>query len=178
MHVNTHKKISDEFALDRLVGEYISDTSSNEDDLLEYTLMKHGRKERMKKKFHKYKSKEEVKRFLENRKPLSLVQTKDGIFNVIIQCRRDCAVVHIPLNVRFIKRLDKVNMNCHRIDIDHTLKEQPVNELDESWINSNMVALPMIINSPNSKTECVYYFVDAEWTELSNNSDIIKPMDL
>ena len=69
-------------------------------------------------------------------------------------------------------------MNCHQINIDHTLKEQPVNELDESWINSNMVALPMIINSPNSKTECVYYFVDAEWTELSNNSDIIKPMDL
>ena len=140
--------------------------------------MKHGRKERMKKKFHKYKSKEEVKRFIENRKPLSLVQMKDGIFYVIIHCGRDCAVVHIPLNVRFIKLLENVNMNCHHIDFDHTLKEQPVNELDESWINSNMVALPMIINSPNSKTECVYYFVDAEWTELSNNSDIIKPMDL
>ena len=103
---------------------------------------------------------------------------KDGIFNVIIHCGRDCTVVHMPLNVRFIKRLDNVNMNCHHIDFDHTLKEQPVNELDESWINGNMVALPMIINSPNSKTECVYYFVDAEWTELSNNSDIIKPMDL
>ena len=103
---------------------------------------------------------------------------KDGIFNVIIQYRRDCAVVPIPLNIRFIKHLDKVNMNCHHIDIDHTLKKQPVNVLDESWINRNMVALPMIINSPKTKTECVYYLVDAEWSELSNNNDIIKPMDL
>ena len=50
-HINAHKKILHEFALDRMVGEYINDASSNEDDYLEYGLMKHGRKARMKKTF-------------------------------------------------------------------------------------------------------------------------------
>ena len=177
-HVNVHKKILDEFALDRMVGEYINDASSNEDDFLEYGLMKHGRKARMKKMFHKYKCIDEVKVIIEKMKPLSLVQMKDGIFNVIIHCGRNCVIVNMPLDVRFIKRLDYVNMNCHHIDFEHTLKEQQLHELDESLIIGNIIALPVIIKSPNSKIECLYYCLDSEWNELSNKSDIIEPMDL
>ena len=81
------------------------------------------------------------------------------------------------MTVSHFQWLENFNMNCHEIEVNSTLTEQHLDDLNESDIASYLISLPLMINIQKTKhkNRYVYYFIDSEWNEVNDKCNIMKP---
>ena len=174
--INAHTNLLNESSMKDVIKCHIYHNTSHhhKEDYVKYEKSNLRGRQKM---FQTYQSIYEVFSLYRRNKPLSIIRVQNGNFYIVIAQGEKESLSAIKVMFKYNLFIPTLSMHFHEMIIDVSKTQYDLIGLTRSDISCYILALPKADVNGFINVECnaLYYIIDSNWNELSEEMDFISP---